>query len=360
MKKSILYIFSLFLISSCLSEDELKKPFVSYVPPALNDGWEISTPADEQMDEAKLKEIYSDFHHDKDSWQVRSLLVFRNGKLVAESYTKDDQDRTTPRAIWSCTKQVMGLLTGIALDKGIIGGVTYRIGNYLPEIKDYPDKEATTIENLLTMKSGIDYSNDGLGGQTDDILRQKPDHITEFILARPLSVAPGNIATYKDCDPQLLAAVLDHACGQSTTEWAKQVLFDPLEIANLEWDKYRDGTTLGGFGILTTPREMAKFGQCVLDSGMWKETRVVSQEWIREMTTERVKKLYNNYSFGYLWWKDPARNMTFMSGHGGQYVCLLPDKKLMVVITSEANTQGESQFGDEAFDIVDKIAEAAN
>ena len=63
-----------------------------------------------------LTEIYKDFHADENIWQVRSLLVFRNGKLVAESYTKDDNDITTPRAIWSATKQVVGLLTGIALE----------------------------------------------------------------------------------------------------------------------------------------------------------------------------------------------------------------------------------------------------
>ncbi len=359
MKKACCYILPILLLSACLSEDEIKKPFVTYVPPALNDGWEISTPAAEQMDESKLKAIYEDFHNDKDTWQVRSLLVFRNGKLVAESYTKDDLDMTTPRAIWSCTKQVMGLLTGIALDKGFIGGVKYRIGNYLPEIKNYPDKEAITIEDLLTMKSGIDYSNDGLGGQTDDILRQKPDHITEFILARPVMDAAGNSAVYKDCDPQLLAAVLDSACGQSTVSWAEEVLFNPLGITHLAWDKYRDGTTLGGFGILTTPREMAKFGQCVLDSGMWMGTQVVSQSWIREMTTIRVDVL-DSYSFCYLWWKDKSRNMTFMAGHGGQYVCIIPEKKLMVVMTAEVNTQGESQFGSEAFGWVDRIVESAN
>lgn len=106
-----------------------------------------------------------------------SPLVFRNGKLVAESYTKEDADRITPRAMWSCTKQVVGLLTGIALEKGLIHSVDDNIGKYLPETVDYPDKKDITIEQLLTMRSGIDYSNDGFAGQSDDILRQLPDNV---------------------------------------------------------------------------------------------------------------------------------------------------------------------------------------
>jgi CubicO group peptidase (beta-lactamase class C family) len=355
MKSTGILLFSLLLITSCLKEEELKKPFKSYVPREINDGWEVSTPAAEGIDPAVLTEIYEDFHADDNIWQVRSLLVFRNGKLVAESYTKDENDITTPRAIWSATKQVVGLLTGIALEQQLITSVDDPISNYLTETDKYQDKKEITIEQLLTMRSGISYSNDGLDGQTDDILRQLPDKITGFILGLPQTNAPGEEARYKDCDPQLVSSVIQSSCGKSTAEWAKEVLFDKLEIENLFWHNYKDGLTLGGFGILTTPREMAKFGQCVLDSGMWKGTAVVTKEWIRQMTTVRVQDIYD-YQFCYLWWKDEGRGMTFMSGHGGQYVCILPSKNLIVVMTAEPNTQGEFQFGKEAFDWVDRIA----
>ncbi len=46
--------------------------------------------------------------------------------------------------------------------------------------------------------------------------------------------------------------------------------------------EYKDGTTLGGFGILSTPRDMAKFGQLVLDSGTWKGNQLVSKKWIED------------------------------------------------------------------------------
>jgi CubicO group peptidase (beta-lactamase class C family) len=356
MKTKYLLLLMLQLLISCLQEDELKKPFVSNTPVVLNDGWTISSPENEGIDSQKLEEIYAGFHTDQEIWQVRSLLVFRNGKLVSESYTKDDSDQITPRAMWSCTKQVVGLLTGIALEKGLIYSVHDSIGCYLPETENYPDKKNITIEQLLTMKSGIDFSNDGLKGQSDDILRQLPDNITNFILGRPLAYNPGEKAFYKDGDPQLVACIIQKTTGIKTREWAKEVLFDPLHIKNMDWMDYKDGTTLGGFGIMSTPREMAKFGQLVLDSGMWKGNQVVEKSWIKEMTKVRVEDLYS-LQFCYLWWKDENRKMTFMDGHGGQYVCIIPDKKLLVVMTAEVNTQDDFQFGREAFDWVDKIVE---
>jgi hypothetical protein len=180
---------------------------------------------------------------------------------------------------------------GIALEEKLIKSINDPISDYLTETEEFQDKKDIQIEQLLTMKSGISYSNDGLEGQTDDILRKLPDKITRFILGLPLADEPGEQARYKDCDPQLVSAVIQSQCGKSTSAWAKEMLFDKLEIKNLEWRNYKDGVTLGGFGILTTPREMAKFGQCVLDSGLWKGTTVVPKEWIRQMTTIRVQDI---------------------------------------------------------------------
>jgi len=360
MKKICLFLITILIFTSCLKEEEeLKKPFLSYSPKQINDGWELSTPAAENIEPVALTEIFQDFHSDEKIWQVRSLLVFRNGKLVAESYTKDDNDITTPRAIWSCTKQVVGLLTGIALEQKLVNNVTDSISAYLTETSLFPDKKNIRIEDLLTMRSGISYSNDGLSGQTDDLLRQLPDKSTEFILGRQLQDNPGVNPQYKDCDPQLVSAIIQAQCGKSTDQWAKEVLFDKLEIKCLRWNTYKDGVTLGGFGILTTPRELAKFGQCVLDSGEWKREIIVSKDWIKQMTTVRIPDLYG-YQFCYLWWQDKNRGMTFMWGHGGQYVCIIPSKNLLVVMTAEVNTQDDFQFHKGAFNWVDRIVQIAD
>ncbi|HLO61095.1 MAG TPA: serine hydrolase [Bacteroidales bacterium] len=359
MKYSILLLM-FFSVLSCLKEEEFKKPFVSYEPKDLHDGWDISTPEAEGLNGEKLTGIYEDFHNRKDTWQVRSLLVFRNGKLLAESYTKDDHDITNPILVQSCTKQVISLLTGIAIEHGLFNSVTDSIKRYIPEVNLHKDKTGITIQHLLTMKSGIDFQNEGMKGNNFVLLQQKPSSLLEYILDLPMADKPGTKAMYKDCDAHLMAICIQKQAGQKTSDWAREVLFDPLAIKYLKWDCYRDGYTLGGHGIFTTPRELGKFGQLVLDSGSYKGQQIVSREWIREMTQVREQNVYGT-QFGYFWRLDARRNWVMMMGHGGQLVCIVPEKTLIVVIIAEPLIQGEYQLSfSYNFGVVEHIISICN
>src|SRR5215467_4623298 len=105
MKKLTILGCLFMLFGSCLKEDALKKPYTGFSPLDIGDGWVISTPSAEEIDSAALDQAYRDLYNDDATWMVKSFSVFRNGKLVAESYLKDEADRTHPDAIWSCTKQ---------------------------------------------------------------------------------------------------------------------------------------------------------------------------------------------------------------------------------------------------------------
>lgn len=343
-----------------MKEDALKLPFTTYQPQELTDGWLLSNPDEEHINSDKLKDIYRYYHENDNLWQVRSLLVFRNGKLVSESYTKDARDITNPTAIWSCTKQIMAILIGIALENNLIERVDDDIQKYLPEeTVPYPDKGKITIENLLKMQSGIAFENDGLNGETNKLLRGIPDNSVDFVLGLPVFCSQGTVFNYNDGDPHILSAILQKQTNQTTRNWAKDVLFSKLNIRNYDWVTYRDGVTMGAFGILTTPREMAKFGHLILNRGKWNGEQIVNPAWIENMTTTKVSAEaveYYGMTFGYYWWIDESRDIVFMHGQGGQYVFVKPSKNLVVVTTAEPNTQGKHQFtSPKALEIFDKI-----
>ena len=344
------------ILVSCLRPDPLNQEMKSIQPVEIGDGLTLSTPAGENVDPAALADIYRDMHDEHLYWQFRSMLVFRNGNLIAESYMKDDADRTTKHLIWSCTKQVMGVLTGMALEAGLIGSIDDPISKYLPEeTTRYPDKADISLRDLLTMQSGINYSNDGAAGQTDKILRQIPDDVTDFILSRPMYAEHGTDFLYKDGDPQLVSAILQSAAGKPADAWADEVLFSKIGFRNYSWIRYRDGVTLGGFGIETTPREMAKFALCVADSGRFQGEQIIDPDWLKQMTGEIIVA-DDDFSFGFYWWINPARNIPFMWGHGGQFAFIVPSKKLVVIMTSLPNTQGDHQIHAlDALEIVDRI-----
>ncbi|MFC2133679.1 serine hydrolase domain-containing protein [Bacteroidota bacterium] len=348
----------LIVLPGCLTEvdPDLKNDFHSFTPSEINDSWELSDPFTEGMNAEQLEEIYRSVHSDENLWQIRSLLVVRNGKLIAESYMKDEADRMHPRAIWSCTKQVMSILVGIAIDKGLIESLDDTIGMYLPEVKNYPDKKNITIYNLLTMQSGIGFNND----EHTDILRgKKTSNSLDWILSLPLIFEQGSAFNYNDGDPHIVSAIIQKVTGKPADEWADEVLFSKLQIKNYQWYRYIDGITFGGFGILFTPRELARVAQCVLNNGSFENETVISSGWIQEMVSQKAS--YENWGFGLYWWIDVERNIFFMNGHGGQYAFVLPDKNMVVVITSEPNTQDNFQLGMErGLQIADRIIEVCD
>jgi len=359
MKKLFLAFIVLLLLNGCLTDDPLKMPFQSYTPTNLADGWSIATPDEEGINGELLKDVYKYVHDEDNFWQIRSLLVFRNNNLVAESYMKDNNDRTNFAAVWSCTKQVVGILTGIAVDKGLIS-INETISDHLPQVSSaHVDKSNITIDNLLTMRSGIDYENGGISGNSTTLLRQKPSNSLNYVLGLGMSAPPGTKYKYKDGDPQIISAIIQARTGKTTRDWAWEVLFNKIGITKLQWHTYKDGITMGGFGILTTPRELAKIGQLVLNDGMWNGEQVVSSEWITEMTSSKISSnetKENNVTFGYFWWKDTWRDVLMMRGHGGQYVFINKSKNLIVVITSEPNTQDNFQLSlNQGLSIYDEI-----
>jgi CubicO group peptidase (beta-lactamase class C family) len=208
------------------------------------------------------------------------------------------------------------------------------------------------------MHSGIDYDNDGVGGETDKVLRHIPDDLTSFVLSRPMREDPGSSFWYNDGDPQLVASLIQETSGKPTDQWAHEVFFSRIGFTNYNWVRYKDGTTLGGYGIETTPREMAKIALCVADSGRYDNQQVIPADWINQMTNLQVQTTYD-FDFGYYWWLDMRRGIHFMWGHGGQFAFIVPAKDLVVVITSIPNTQGDYQIqADEALLVVDQVIEA--
>ena len=177
------------ILCSCIKEGPLKGTYQGFSPVDISDGWSIAFPSQVQIDSMALDGIYRDLYVAEENWMVKSLLVFRNGKLISEAYFKTDSDRTQPDAIWSCTKQITSLITGLALESGLIRNLEDPISDYLPEIQEkYPDKKDIRISHLLTMKSGLEYDN---GTDNDSFKQELVDNSVDFILSRPLVNQPG-------------------------------------------------------------------------------------------------------------------------------------------------------------------------
>lgn len=349
MVQKILIFLSLLFLSSCLKEEDIKLPFESLTPMQLNDGWEVNSPDNVGVDKAALTKVFEEFHSDKEMWQPRSLIVVKDGYLVAETYTKDKNDQTTPQAVWSCTKQILAIIVMKAIEDGYIASLDETIADRLPAAASkHPDKGGITLRQLMTMTSGIRFENSGLNGDTNKLLRREPANSVDYILGLPLCMNPGEKFNYSDGDPQIISAMLASAIGTDLNSWSKSRLFEPMKIRNYDWLVYPDGVTMGAFGLKLTPRDLAKFGQLIIDDPS-----------LRTLIEPRVpanKVNYEKQEFGLLWWVNPEDGTPYMHGQGGQYVMINFEHRMVVCITSEPNTQGDCQFSlRNAFDVYHNI-----
>ena len=347
-------------ITGCVPDAKLKIPY-NDAPAVVDDGWPVATPASQGLDPDGIREAYRIFFSEDDFVTARSLLVVRNGYLVAEGYCRDLDDIGVKRAIQSATKSVTSLLVGMAIDKGLLDSVDRTLYSVLPDKFDGVEaKREITFRDLMTMKSGLDFDNDDF---TLDMAYDVRGDGTAHILRKPLVHAPGTVFNYQDCDPHLVGAALERLAGMSLDEFAAANLFGPIGISDFIWLRHRDGTTYGGYGLYLAPRDLARLGQLVAQGGEWDGEQVVSVAWIDTSTAKQSEMdpdaKASGFDYGFYWWRVPEIGAFTAYGHGGQYVMMVPAKDLVIVMTAEPDTNGDTvaiglaHFADLAHIIID-------
>jgi CubicO group peptidase (beta-lactamase class C family) len=308
-------------------------------PPApvdLSRPWTTASPGSEHVDPRALAAALS---RADSTVGLRSLLVVRNGRLVGEHY-RAPASLDSLEDGRSVTKSVTSLLVGIAVSEGLIQGTDERLDAFVhpPVASVDGPKAAISVENLLTMTSGFAWDESTAAGYNAWILA--PDQI-DFLLARPLSDAPGQRFNYDSAAVHLLSVGLAEATAAPTRTYAEQRLFAPLGITAYDWERDARGYDNGGSGLSLRARDLARIGQLVLQDGASADRQVIPADWVRRATTAHVAtsaRLGSAYplSYGYLWWLANVRGhaVAFAWGYRGQYIFLVPDQQLVVVATA--------------------------
>jgi len=288
--------------------------------------------------------------------RAHSLLVSWQGQLLLERYFNGT--RATGLAnIKSASKSVISALVGIALDRGLIAGIETPISSYFPEVltaaSDAP-RRAITIEDLLTMRSGLETtSNRNYGAWV-----QSPNWV-RHALTRRLINPPGATMEYSTGNTHLLSAILTRSTGKSTWQFAQEAIARPLGFQLAQWPRDPQGIFFGGNDMLMTPRQMLAFGELYLRRGRHNGQQVVPERWVAESQVPRTQSRRESDRFyGYGWWvRELAGHPAYYAwGFGGQYIFIVPDLDLVVVSTS-ASTLAEDRREHRVtvFDIIERL-----
>ena len=276
--------------------------------------------------------------------RLHSLLISHRGELVFEEYY-NGADPRRPANMKSASKSVISALIGIAIDEGHIKSVEDPITKYFPEYifnQTDPDKQLITIENLLTMQSGLETTSNRNYGKW--VLSE---NWVEFVLNQPLVAKPGTRMLYSTGSTHLLSAILTRASGINTKEFAQKHLASQLGYSMSYWSRDPQGIYFGGNDMEMTPRQMLAFGELYLNQGVHEGRQIIPTDWVKESYRPHVlsPRGQGRY-YGYGWWlRDLAGMLVPVAwGYGGQLIFVVEPMDLVVVATSDS-TPGRTRRG---------------
>jgi CubicO group peptidase (beta-lactamase class C family) len=290
--------------------------------------------------------------------QVRQLnalntagfVVIQNDSLVFEDYFEGWRDDSVTNS-FSVAKSYIGLLTGIALKEGVIRDVHQPVGDFLPEFDSLDAcHQRITLYNLLTMSTGLDWSESGGDPFSDNAKGYYGTDVRSLAMDQPCREEPGKVFDYISGSTQIMTDVLQKAYGRPLDELVREKIWKSLGAEHTAyWGKDRaDGDFKAFCCLYATARDFARIGQLYLDSGEWKGTPLIDREyWQASVTpadlTDHGKP---NARYGYYWWlaELEGRPVWYCRGFHGEYVVVIPHERLVMVRTGskweEKNEEG--------------------
>ncbi len=270
---------------------------------------------------------------------LRSLLVIRNGYLVAEEYFGDTQ-RDDVIMAWGMTHAIISASVGIAISEGFIESefepISELINGEIGEVGE--DMAEITLSHLLTMSSGIDWEE--AGGAEFSRWIDSNDH-TKYVLNKPVVSSPGEVFNYNSGAVHLLSVILSQATGMSTQEFADQHFLRFLDISDPDWHIDSDGFHFA-HGIHLRPIDMAKLGVLFLQRGVSGDRGIVpfdwnSKAWRPQFRLNHHYGTLHDLQYGYLWWVEDRQfnEVKFAWGFAGQFIYCVPERNLVVITTAD-------------------------
>lgn len=262
--------------------------------------------------------------------EMHHFMALRHGKVICEC-----NFAPYPKGMWHITHSMCKSITGMAIGM-LIEEEKLKLDENIYDI--FPDhinafskifRPVITVENLLTMTSGVTFNESGIVSGND--------WLGSFLNAS-VNGKPGTEFQYNSLNTYVLSAIVTKRTGKTLTEYLTPRLFGPLGITKYYWETCPKGITKGGWGLFLCAEDMAKLGQLYLQRGKWNGQQLVSEYWIEISTARHLKTQNDTYGYGYQLWMEQRPGSFEYNGMLGQNVIIYPDMD-MVLVTNAGNKE---------------------
>ncbi|WP_164848350.1 serine hydrolase [Halobacteriovorax sp. HLS] len=295
----------------------------------------------------------------KAGYKTDGLVVIHKGHIVVENYA-NGYNRESLHLLWSISKSVTSLLTGILIKEGRVS-LDDKISEY------YPGLGEVSVKNLLQMSSGIawneGYENNPLDSNVIQMLytsghKDMASYTSKVKIGSP----PNTTFKYSSGETNLLMGFIKnriaHSDNYANLPWEK--IFTPLGISEAVWERDLSGTFVGSSYLYLRPLDLAKIGQLYLQNGSFNDNEIISSKWVNfsRSMAPAFEQTYlegtaNGESYGAMWWLNlpslskkttrpypsAPKDLYMALGHHGQMLAIIPSLDLIVVRTAEDKSQ---------------------
>ncbi len=256
------------------------------------------------------------------------LMITKDDKMICETefypYRMD-----TWHVSHSLCKSITAIAVGLLIEDGVLS-LDEKITDIFSKRAfsiDFVRQKDITIRNLLDMSAGTAFNE--LGSVTYE------DWVEGYFSSN-LKFTPGSKFFYNSMNSYMLSAVIKEKTGRDMFELLYERIFLPMGIREVCWEKSPKGITKGGWGMYMKLEDIMKFGKLFLDGGIWNGERLLSAEWIAEMTKKQTDtpESMNLHGYGYHVWMGARKGSYQFNGMFGQNLFVFPDLRMTIGIYS--------------------------
>ena len=288
-----------------------------------------------------------------------SFLVLQRGKIIYEEYF-NGMNQSSLHLINSISKNFLGMLTGILHEKMHID-VDKKVSEYLPEFSQSVFSE-TTLRHALDMTAAVKYDETydnpnadfwhetSTVGWNPSLEKENPSNLLDFALClKEKEQLDGASYHYRTILTNIIAITIEAATEKKMSDLLETLLWQKLlPEQDLLMVVDNKGYPYMGAGLNACTRDLARFGQMLLQQGVFSGNEVIPASWIQEtaMADNSYKENFSKDPFGELFPNGHYKNQTIVDKNGCFYClgiygqCIYINPKYETVIVKLSSQPG--------------------